>query len=135
VGIGLMWSIRIENPEQILSLYGNYPSLEKVDIVDINIINRVSQAEIKFIINQIPLNPPKKWGKFNSVHFCIRFIGLESLSIEMNDSSQELTAIRMIDEIGSKILVTTSGLLDSKIVCRFVYISSITGINVDKNIA
>jgi hypothetical protein len=119
-----MWPLRIENPEYLQEIYGNYPDISSVEVTRAEFKRDGAALRLSFISKSLPYKPPAKWGRFNAAIFDLQFFPIKSLSLRRFDSNGA-SSLRMWDEEGA-ILLTCAVRLS--LTCLYMRIDRISGL-------
>ncbi|MGI9275692.1 MAG: Imm50 family immunity protein [Endozoicomonas sp.] len=77
-----MWNQLLQNPEFIDSIYEIIPKLNKVRVHSIELSQDGPVMKIRFDIDILPSNPPKKWGReYNRIQLALVLIEISNLSL------------------------------------------------------
>lgn len=100
-----LWTNHLVSTQYIDSIYhSNKPSLNKVDIHEINFHRDGPKISIRINLNDYPENPPKKWvtQKFNTVQLTLSLIGIEDVKLSGWIDTNYIADIK-IEKIDGKI--------------------------------
>lgn len=122
------WLELVENPQAILSLYDDAPSLKNVYIVEVKLCQDGPRVELRANIDQFPTYPPKRWEShgYNTTQVQLSLISLYSIDISAW-SSQNWADINIERREGRTEFTAHGSGCHLEVLCDFITIDSIHG--------
>jgi hypothetical protein len=79
----MSWVQLVENPETITSIFEQFPVLDQVRILEIQLLQDGPVVSLRINLNEFPTSPPPKWlaGQVNRVQIQLSLIGIRDIQI------------------------------------------------------
>lgn len=122
-----MWPLEVLNPEFLLTIYGHYPHLDNVEIIEATLNRDGPNLTLRLTTTSLPYRPPQKWskqGKFNRIHFELKLGGIKQIRIS-SFKSHGFTDLRMWNDDG-EINFMCDGAFRAELRFSFLCIARIT---------